>query len=376
MTTSGPETIPNSLFTKHFSTLKEPRRTSKGNFQYPLDEILFLTISAITCGWDDWEDIIYFGEVKQDWLRKFYPYKNGIPSHDVLNGIFNRLNTKEFNSCFMKWVNSIAILSEGRVIALDGKTIRGMVSNFSDSKLHIVSAFCKLNEISLGQIKVSEKSNEITAIPELLDLIAAKGCIVTIDAMGCQKKIAEKIIEKEADYILMVKENQAGLKEQIEKVFKLQKPEMIDVEEDLGHGRIEKRTCEVITKLDFLDEKEGWTALRSIVKITSERSIKNTNVYSCETRLYISSINGNAKLLNNSIRSHWAIENNLHWTLDVVMKEDGQLNYIGNAAENMNMMKKIALGMLANEKTAIKSKAKKMKKALLEDGYRELVLKV
>jgi predicted transposase YbfD/YdcC len=194
--------------------------------------------------------------------------------------------------------------------------------------------------------------------------------------MGCQKKIAEKIIEKEADYILMVKENQAGLKEQIEKVFKLQKPEMIDVEEDLGHGRIEKRTCEVITKLDFLDEKEGWTALRSIVKITSERSIKNTNIYSCETRLYISSINGNAKLLNNSIRSHWAIENNLHWTLDVVMKEDGQLNYIGNAAENMNMMKKIALGMLANEKTTIKSKAKKMKKALLEDGYRELVLKV
>ena len=376
MTTSGPELAKTSLFTQNFSTLTDPRRITKGNFQYPLEEILFLNISAIISGFTQWKEIVCFGEEKIDWLRKFFPFKNGIPSHDILNGLFNRLDTKEFNTCFMNWVNSIIVHSQGRVIAFDGKTIRGNASNLSDSKLHIVSAFCARNEISLGQIKVNEKSNEITAIPDLLELIAVKGCIVTIDAMGCQKKIAEKIIEKNADYILMVKENQANLKEQIEKVFNIQKPEMIDVEEDLGHGRIEKRTCEVITKLDFLDDKEDWKSLKSIIKITSERTNKKTNVYSCETRFYISSISENAKLINNSIRSHWAIENNLHWTLDVVMKEDGQLNYIGNAPENMNIMRKTAMGMLVQEKTVKESKNMKMVKALLSDTYRELILKV
>ena len=376
MTTNGPELPKTSLFTENFSTLTDPRRITKGNFQYPLEEILFLNISALISGFTQWKEIVCFGEEKIDWLRKFFAFKNGIPSHDILNGLFNRLDTKEFNSCFINWVNSIVVHSEGRVIAFDGKTIRGNASNLSDSKLHIVSAFCARNEISLGQIKVNEKSNEITAIPDLLDLIAVKGCIVTIDAMGCQKKIAEKIIEKNADYILMVKENQANLKEQIEKVFNIQKPEMIDVEEDLGHGRIEKRTCEVITKLDFLDDKEDWKSLKSIIKITSERTNKKTDVYSCETRFYISSISKNAKLINNSIRSHWAIENNLHWTLDVVMKEDGQLNYIGNAPENMNIMRKTAMGMLVQEKTVKESKNIKMVKALLSDTYRELILKV
>ena len=377
MTTNGPGVPSQSLFTQHFKTLKEPRRTTNGNFKYPLEEILFLTISSIISGWfEEWEDICFFGKNNLAWLQKFYPFENGIPSHDVLNRLFNRLNTKEFNSCFMKWVNSISIESDNRVVAIDGKTIRGMASNFGDSKLHIVSAFCAKNGLSLGQVKVDDKSNEITAIPELLDLIAIKGCIITIDAMGCQKEIAKKIIEKEADYILMVKENQAELKEQIEKVFGIQKSEIFNIEEDFGHGRIEKRICEVIKKLDFLDTKENWKGLQCIIKITSERTIKKTNVYSCETRFYISSLDQNAQLINNSIRSHWAVENNLHWSLDVVMKEDGQRNYIGNAAENMNMMKKIALGMLTNEKSIKSSKARKMKKALINEHYRELVLKV
>ena len=377
MTTSGPGIPSDSLFTKYFSTLKEPRRTKNGNFQYPLEEILFLTISSMISGCnEDWDDICCFGKKNLTWLRKFYPFENGIPSHDVLNRLFNRLDTKEFNICFMKWVDSIAIQSDGRVIALDGKTVRGMASKYSDSKLHIVSAFCTKNSLSLGQVKVNEKSNEIAAIPELLDLIAVKGCIITIDAMGCQREIAKKIIKKEADYILMVKDNQPELKEQVEKVFKLQKSEMKDIQEDCDHGRIEKRTCEMITKLDFLDTKENWEGLRTIIKITSERTIKKTNISSCETRFYISSLLGDAKLMNNSIRSHWAIENNLHWNLDVIMKEDGQLNYVGNAAENMNMMKKMVLGMLENEKTVKKSKMKKMKKALFDEQYRELLLKV
>lgn len=377
MTTNGPRTTSAPLFTQYFSTLKEPRRTTKGNFKYPLEEILFLTISSIVSGWhEDWEDIIYFGENNLDWLRRFFPYKNGIPSHDVLNRLFNRLDTEEFNECFIKWIASIASKTEGRVIPIDGKTIRGNASDLNGSKLHIVSAFCTKNALCLGQVKVGSKSNEITAIPELLDLVAVKGCIVTIDAMGCQRAIAEKIIDKDADYILMVKENQSGLKEQVEKLFRIQKPEEINIQEDLGHGRIEKRTCKAITKLDFLDTREDWPGLRSVIKITSERTIKKTGVHSSETRYYISSLTGDAALLNSSIRSHWAIENNLHWSLDVIMKEDGQLNYVANAAENMNMMKKMALGMIVNEKSVKLSKAKKMKKALMDERYRELVLRV
>lgn len=377
MTTIGPGVSSQTLFTQYFNTLKEPRRTTKGNFQYPLNEILFLSISSIISGWfEDWDDIVYFGETNLDWLRKFYPYENGIPSHDVLNKLFNRLDTKEFNKCFMNWIDSIASKSEGRVIALDGKTVRGIASKYSDSKLHIVSAFCAKNELCLGQVKVNSKSNEIKAIPELLDLIAVKGCIITIDAMGCQREIAKKIISKEADYILMVKENQAELKEQIEKVFQIQKPNTTNIQEDCDHGRIEKRTCEVITKLDFLDTKENWTGLQSIIKITSERTIKKTGLNSCETRFYISSLTRDAKLINNYIRSHWSIENNLHWCMDVIMKEDGQLNYVGNASENMNMMKKIALAMLANEKNLKASKRKKMKKALIDKTYRELLLNI
>ena len=377
MTTTGTNSLPSSLFTHHFNTLTEPRRVTKGNFQYPLDEILFLTISSIISGWhEDWDDISYFGKTHLPWLRKFYPFTNGIPSHDVLNRLFNRLNTKEFNTCFMSWVASIAIQSEGRVVALDGKTIRGMASKFNDSKLHIVSAFCAKNGLSLGQVKTNDKSNEITAIPELLDLIAIKGCIITIDAMGCQRAIAEKIIEKEADYILMVKDNQLELKEQIEKVFCIQKSETIHIQEDCDHGRIEKRTCEVISKLDFLDTKDNWKSLKSIVKITSERTIKKTSLKSLETRFYITSLPNDALLLNNSIRSHWSIENNLHWNLDVIMREDGQLNYKGNAAENMNIIKKIALAMLTSEKNIKKSKKHKMKRALLDEHYRELLLKI
>ena len=374
MTNNGPDSTSETLFTKHFSTLPEPRRTDRGNFQYPLEEILFLALASTICGYFEWKLMVTFGKNKLEWLRKFYPYKNGIPSHDVLNKVFNRLNYKEFNKCFTAWVNDIADLSEGRLVSIDGKTVRGMASKFKDSNLHIVSAFCSKNGISVGQKMVDDKSNEITAIPELLDLIAITGCIITIDAMGCQKNIANKIIENQADYILMVKDNQPHLKEQIEKVFNIQKSDFMDIEEDCGHGRIEKRTCDVITNLDFLDDCQDWNSLKSVVRITSERTIKKTNISSTETKYYISSLSKNAKLINNSVRGHWAIENNLHWNLDVIFKEDGQLNYAGNATQNMNLIKKMALSMVDKEKSTKKSKPNKMLEALLEDTYREKIM--
>ena len=374
MQNQGPLT--GTLFTEHFKSLPDPRRTEKGNFTYPLCEILFLTISSIICGWNEWKEMIYYGNQNIDWLQKFYPYNNGIPSHDTLENVFKHLDTRQFNKCFINWIASIAKDANGEVIALDGKTIRGAASMFSDSKIHIVSAFCSQNKLCLGQVKVGDKSNEITAIPELLDLISIKGHIITIDAMGCQKEIAAKIIEKEADYLLMVKDNQAELKEQIKKVFSIQPPEKTHIMEDLGHGRIEKRTCEVIENLDFLDEKESWASLNSIIRVTSERTLKKTLITSTETRYYIGSLkNATAEKFNQSVRDHWSIENELHWSLDVVMKEDGQKNYAGNSAENLNMMRKLALGLLANEKGEKMSKNLKMKKALLEPYYREKVLR-
>jgi predicted transposase YbfD/YdcC len=376
MTNQGPGNTSETLFTQHFETLQDPRRTEKGNFKYPLQEILFLVISSIICGWNEWKDMVYFGKQNLEWLRRFYPYENGIPSHDTLEELFKFLDTKQFNQCFITWIGSISKASQGSVIALDGKTVRGAASMFSDSKLHIVSAFCSANKLCLGQVKVSDKSNEITAIPKLLDLICVKGFIITIDAMGCQKDIAHKIIEKGADYILMVKDNQPELKVQVEKIFSIQRAEKLFVKEEIDHGRIEKRTCEVIEMLDFLDEKEDWRKLHAVIRITSERTMKKTLKSSEETRYYISSLqDATAEKFSQSIREHWGIENELHWALDVVMKEDGQKNYAGNTAENLNIMRKIALGLLANEKTEAMSKNRKMKKALLEADYREKIMK-
>lgn len=364
-----------SLFTSHFSTLKDPRRTKKGNFSYPLDEILFLTISAVISGFDSWDEIAMFGKIKLSWLRKYFPYENGTPSHDVINRLFANLNVKQFNVCFINWVNSIADISEGRVVSIDGKTIRGSASNLRDCKLHIVTAFCNKNNISIGQQTVLDKSNEITAIPELLELIAIKGCIVTIDAMGCQKKIAEKIIEQGADYLLAVKDNQEELHEQVKKVFRLEKPASSYTQEDFGHGRIEIRECEVITNLTHLDCREDWHELNLIARVISQRLIKKTGQTSRETRYYISSIkHPNAKQIAEGVRSHWGIENKLHWTLDVVMNEDNGLKRKDFSAENFNIIRKIALGMVSGDTKIKASKKAKMKKAAIDDEYREKLL--
>lgn len=375
MTTQGPD-LHRNYFKENFSQLPEPRRISKGNLIYPLEEILFLTISAVISGCNTWVSIEEFGKLKIDWLGKFYAYQNGTPSHDAISDLFSILDAKLFSECFMNWTKSVANITDNEVVAFDGKTVRGVGSTSRKYPLHIVTAFCTKNKISLGQVSVDDKSNEIVAIPKLLDLLTLKGCIVTTDAMGCQKKIAKKIREKSADYILQVKDNQKELKQQIEKLFDNHTKRSISTEDDFGHGRIEKRTCEVITNLTFLDGKEDWKDLGSIVRITSEREFKKTGIKSIEYRYYISSIVENPNKINASIRSHWGIENNLHWNLDVIFNEDGQLKRKGNSAENFNIISKVALGLIENEKTEKKSKPLKRLHALLSDSYREKIMKV
>ena len=365
----------NPSFNNYFQSLNDPRRTNKGNFFYPLNEILFLTISAVISGADGWTMIQEFGNTKLDWLRKFFPYTKGIPSHDVLGKLFAKLDHKEFSNCFANWINSISSFTNGQVVAIDGKTIRKS-NNRNDSKaaLHVVSAYASENRLCIGQEVVDEKSNEITAIPKLLRLLELKGCIVTIDAMGCQKQIAKDILKQKADYLLMVKGNQQGLKEQLEKLF--QKGEIAETYTDVdsGHGRIESRTCQVITNLNFLDDKSQWIGLKSIVRITSERCDKNLDKTSRETRYYISSLPGNAEQINNAIRQHWTVENNLHWSLDVLFKEDASLKKKGNSAVNYNIILKLALAMLEKEKSRKLSKPAKRLTAALNDKYRERIL--
>ena len=371
------DTVSNgNLFKSSFSFLEDPRRTTKGNLIYSLEELLFLTISAVIGGCDTWVLIAEYGRLKQDWFRKFYPYKR-MPSHDALSDLFSALDHQKFGECFINWVNEAATKSCSDVVAIDGKTVRGAASKGNKFPLHIVTAFCAKNRLCLGQQAVDEKSNEITAIPKLLDLLTLDGCIVTLDAMGCQKDIAEKIRSKEAHYILQVKDNQKNLKEQMEDIFNSKTKRKIDEKSNCGHGRIEHRRCEaIIMNSTILDGAENWKDLQTLVRIKSERTIKKTSEKSVEYRYYISSLTGDAQLLNKSIRSHWGIENNLHWNLDVIFKEDGQLKRKGNSAQNFNIISKTALGLIDNEKTAKMSKPMKRLRASIDDNYRELILKV
>lgn len=372
---ASPENLPG--FSSFFADLKDPRRIDKGNHKYPLQEIFFLCIAAVISGADTWTSISVFGKSKLDWLQKWYPYENGTPSHDALGKVFAALEPGAFSRCFIFWVNSIANTTSGEVVAIDGKTIcRSADKGKGKSALHVVSAFASANGLCLGQLAVDSKSNEITAIPELLELLAIKGCTVTIDAMGCQKNIAKTIVEKDADYILMVKGNQKGLKEQIEKMFSLNPVASENKEFDLGHGRIEHRKCEVINHLDFLDDRQEWPGLKSVVRITSERISKDTGKETKETRYYISSLDTDAKSINRAVRSHWSVENRLHWVLDVVFKEDASLKKKDNSALNYNIIAKMALTLIDREKSTKKSKPSKRLFAALDDNYRAKLLRV
>ena len=375
MPLSNPKNPTHQVFSHYFSGMKDPRRTNRGHHLYPLDEILFLCISAVISGMDDWTSISMFGRSKLVWLRQYYPYARGIPSHDVLGRVFASLDPVKFGECFREWINSIAELTGGEVVAIDGKTIRGSDDKASGiAALHVVSAYAAGNRLCLGQEAVSEKSNEITAIPALLKLLAIKDCIVTIDAMGCQKAIAGVIIEKEADYVLMVKDNQQELRQQVEKVFTLNNKTEADVTIDFGHGRIEQRTCQAIDNLVFLDDREEWPGLKSIAKIISERTDKRSGKKSTETRYYISSLPAKPKVIGKAVRNHWAVENNLHWTLDVIFKEDKSLKKKGNSALNYNVIAKMALTLIERETDSKNSKPKKRQLAALDDDFRSKLL--
>jgi len=340
----------------YFSEMKDPRveRTRHHN----LNDIIFIAIASVLSGAESWNEMEHYGNVKKDWLETILDLPYGIPSHDTFNRFFSALDPKEFENCFLKWIKTINKASKGEVISIDGKTIRGSKRLGFKTATHIVSAWASENEIVLGQIKTEEKSNEITAIPKLLDSLLIEGCIITIDAMGCQKKIAKKIVRKKADYILAVKENQKDLLDDIKDSFRMLSPTNTSEELDYGHGRIETRRSFVITDLSLVETSDKWTGLVSIVKIERERLFKATGKIEKETSFYISTLM-DASIINHSIRKHWGIENKVHWVLDVAFNEDHSRKRAGNAAQNFSAINRIALNLLKKDDTKIGIKGKR-----------------
>ena len=356
-----------------FSQIDDPR--SDINKLHKLEDILLIGVIAVICAADTWKNMETYAKAKEDFLRKFLDLPNGIPSDDTFNRVFSSIDSLQFEKCFVEWVSTLVDLSKGEVIPIDGKTIRGAKSNGKKSPFHMVSAWASSNNMVLGQVKVSEKSNEITAIPKLLEILTIKGCIVTIDAMGCQKEIASKIIESEADYILAVKENQKQLHQDIEDEFRFGKNIQMDLSEDLGHGRIETRKCSSITNFQFIEGSKKWVGLKSIIKIESKREFKNSDKPT-ETakRYYISSLIADPKDFQKAIRAHWYIENKLHWTLDVAFSEDASRKRIGNSAQNFSLLNKFALNLLKNEKSEKQGVKGKRLKAAYDENYLIMLL--
>jgi len=345
-------------FESYFGKIDDPRIERKK--LYPLVEILFVVLCGSICGAESWRDFVLFGNSKLDFFRKYYLFENGIPSKNTYSRVFAALDTEQFKLQFVDWVKSLQALL-GEVIAIDGKTLCNSANkNQGTSAIHMVSAFSTTARLVLAQQKVDEKSNEITAIPKLLELLDLKGHVVTIDAMGTQKAIAKKIIDKNGDYVLALKGNQGTLNNDIRLFLEaeLLKPNSIVIEDeyeafDKGHGRIESRKCIVSSHVDWLSQKDKWAGLKTIAMI--EETQEKNGETSIARRFFISSLPANAERIAKAVRDHWLIENGLHWTLDVVFNEDNSRVRKDNAAENMALVRHVTINMLNNAKKLFKN---------------------
>ena len=344
-----------TVFLDYFKDLSDPRQ--RGKVTYPLAEVLLLCLLAVLGGADSFVDIARFGEKKIDLLRRFLPFRDGTPSHDHLGDIFATLDAEQFQRCFVAWVVALTGVPAD-VIAIDGKTLRrSYQKKGAKAAIHMVSAFAARQRMVLGQVKVADKSNEIVAIPALLDMMAIEGAIVTIDAMGCQRHIAQKIVDKKADYVLALKGNQGTLREDVElfateqkasgfKDTKVSRHETVDGD----HGRIETRTYTVIHDVGWLQERHDWPGLKGVVIVESIREIPGsspeTDKIERETRFYITSLVWLAHQMGPVIRSHWAIENSLHWVMDMIFRDDECRIRTEHAPANFTTLKHMAHNLI------------------------------
>ncbi|MDR1250299.1 MAG: ISAs1 family transposase [Treponema sp.] len=371
-----PETIPPII--EFFTDIKDPRIDRKKC--YPLIEVVVITLLAVMAFAKGWEDIELYGKTKKAWLKQLLPLKHGIPKHDVYRRVFNRLNPKDIERCFMAWVRAIKQDQEREVIAIDGKTVRGSFNVRQGSKaIHLVSAWATENRLVFAQVKTEEKSNEITAIPTLLEMIALKGCIVTIDAMGCQYKIANQIVNAGADYVLSLKENQETLYDDVKTYFEgidFTHPDPLvqtDSTFEVDHGRQERRNHAVTGDVSWLVAAHpAWNTIKSIGVVESIRTIGER--VSTEQRYYVSSLPPDPVVLGSSVRAHWGIENSLHYVLDVAFGEDACRIKSGNAPENMAFIRKMALSLARSDTESKRSMASRIKQMAWSEEYLERLL--
>ena len=361
---------------EHFSSLEDPRRPQ--GRRHNLLDIITMTICGLVAGAEGWDDVELFAQCKAEWFRRFLELPNGIPCSDTFARVFARIDPDRFRDCFRAWVSSIHRLTQGQVIAVDGKTLRRSHDRrVGKEAIHMVSAWASENSLVLGQVRTDAKSNEITAIPELLKLLDVSGCIVSIDAMGCQKEIARTILERGADYLLAVKGNQGRLYDDLRDLFEGAEelgydgvPHEYATTLNKGHGRIERRECRTISDpacLEYLSTAGDWPGLRSVGVVRSER--REGERVSVECRYYISSLESEAQRFLGATRSHWGIENSVHWVLDVSFREDESRVRTGNAPQNMATMRHAALNLLRQDKHSKISIKARRKLAAWDNDY-------
>ncbi|QJB45224.1 ISAs1-like element ISAsp2 family transposase [Dolichospermum flos-aquae] len=370
---------PKITIVDHFKDLEDKRveRTKR----HKLIDIVTIAICAVICGVDSWVLMEAYGKKKEKWLKQFLELPNGIPSHDTFARVFARIDPQQFQNCFLSWIKSINKITEGEVIAIDGKTLRHSYDKGKDKgAIHMVSAWATSNKLVLGQCKVEEKSNEITAIPELIKVLDIAGCLVTIDAMGCQKEIVKSIAEKSGEYIIALKKNQGNLyknvgeifKEAISKGFEGFKYSEFHTKED-KHGREEIRHYLMLSDIEErIDTDKKWVNLQSVGMVEYIRKVNGKT--KVETGYYISSLTNNAKLLGESVRTHWGIENSLHWVLDVAFREDDCRIRKDNAPQNFAVIRHIAVNLLGKEKSQKLGTKSKQFCAGWDDEYLEKIL--
>ncbi len=371
---------PTALIEKHFSTVRDPR--AQHSIDHLLLDMIVITLCATICGANDWEAVAEYGRTKYEWLKTFLPLPHGIPDHDTFSRLFARLNPEELQGCFINWMQAVHQVTVSDLMNVDGKTLRGAREPGNNrSFIHMVSVWSASNRLVLGQRKVASKSNEITAIPELLKLLEIRGCLVSIDAMGCQTEIAKTIIEQEADYVLALKANQGNLYEDVTQLFDWAGQQGFNSVEDQfqattiekGHGRLEIRRYALMGNTEHLLGAEKWPRLRSIGRVESERRV-NGQISDVERRYYLLSIEGDVQRFADAVRHHWSVENQLHWVLDVSFKEDKCRGCQGYSAENFTVMRHIAVNLLSQEKTAKVGIENKRLKAGWDNRYLETVL--
>jgi predicted transposase YbfD/YdcC len=362
----------------HFASVPDPR--IERHRWHKLSDILVIAVCAVLCGAESYPAIEDFGYEREAWLKQFLELPEGIPSHDTFNRVLRLLDPVQFQACFLRWMQAVAEVTQGEVVAIDGKALRrSFAKGTAKRAIHMVSAWATANGVVLGQRKVDTKSNEITAIPALLDLLALKGCIVTIDAMGCQREIAQKIVAQGADYVLALKGNQPTLEQAVERFFvsgpaaEAHRTASDSYEQtEQGHGRVETRCAWISAELETELQAAEWPGLRSIGMVEATRTLAGKTTV--EQRFYLTSLKPEAPPFAQAVRNHWGIENQLHWSLDVTFREDQSRLRMGHGAENFAVLRHIALNLLRQEPSTKSLPRKRLACALNPDYLLKVLL--